>query len=91
MQPSRDDIIIDLANALPRDEVFHFLDLQQQLTDLDKEQLRAEIQHRQRLEEIENQSREIRLQCTHPHTWRDSGGQYEPQRTYCSICGAELK
>lgn len=91
MQPSRDEIIIDLAASLPKEEVLAILKLQRELRVLDKDMDNAKKKHLSHIKEFERQMHEIQLQCEHPHTHTDSGGQYESQRTYCSICGRELK
>jgi hypothetical protein len=50
----------------------------------------ATKRYKQRRQELMDVITIVTQSCDHPVGHRVAGGQYEPDRVYCLICGAEL-
>ncbi len=87
---NRDELTIDLANKYIKKYVLEFLELGRRIFNLQRDKEIVKREYEEKLKTLNDEIRELRDSCVHPHTYLTSGGQYESQTEICSICEKEL-
>ncbi len=84
-------LIINLCSKYPKESVLEFMDIKQEIDNLQKDKQVVIEKVSEALKAAEKEINSLKSSCIHPHTYLTGGGQYEKQVQICSICGSELE